>query len=251
MELCKLLRVSSDRFSTLIELLRMVSSVNADTTTESKNESKSFVYSKTTKTETVQHHADGDTVTNSTEVYYNKQEYKPIFSKQNSNFEAVNNVIDLGSPSPKKKASSSTTFKTPIRNHRDTYDFFGASYSPMGYDDVDEFEDDDHQPGTDSSGYFNYSTANNTRTSSLMSPSCSTTCFKNLKSPEFKQSTGRPSTSPGGKIDPNTFPVGQFIGKVVNHGTTGEFDGYKYPHSKIMLDVSKVVHFLYIKTFKC
>jgi len=229
--LCEALGISNDRLSTLIELWNIVSSSLSVGSIGRKSEAKTF--SCTANVDTT--NSGGIDVSVRLKVKSpSKPETnsRPIFRKHNSTFqEEDTDVIDLGSPSPVRQRDERWNFhRSPMKTPRvEKYDFFGANSSPSFEVYDEEAYDYPVEPESDN---FNYSSE---LSSSIYTSPQKRESLALLKKPSPLKLG---SVSPGGKIDPNKFPVGKFVGKVTNHGTTGEFDGFEYPHSKMMLNVS-------------
>lgn len=227
--LCSALGVSVERMMTLTELLNIVSSVSLGSVETTKNNCATFSCSANVDS--------GDSYGPINSISLRKvkpsissapkssEEKGPIFRFHNGiSSDAATEVIDLESPSPEPCASKKFQ---PSRDHI-KYDFFGSNSPPPFDDDYEDFNTEE----TETSEYFNSSPGIH----QLASPPRA-----NTQTHLMKQKPTTPirlgSTSPGGRINPNKFAVGKFVGKVTNHGTTGEFDGFSYPHSSMMLNV--------------
>lgn len=108
------------------------------------------------------------------------------------------------------------------------YDFFGND-APDD-DDFCEIDQDEYDaPPNDYSTL--YSSNNNNSTISDNSS------FR--KSPKKTHSPSKSivDISPSKFMDPGKLEIGRFVGNIRNDGVTGEFDGFNFGHSKIMLNV--------------
>jgi len=61
--------------------------------------------------------------------------------------------------------------------------------------------------------------------------------FHSSRSPVKKNIQSPAKNTPPLVASKESIEIGNFRGNIINHGTTGEFDGFKYAHSKIMLSV--------------
>jgi len=144
-------------------------------------------------------------------------------------------IIDItDTPSPKKItavikpnnciAGSSNAFPQ--------YDFFGNDAPDHSYD-IDETEED-----FTNLSYKNSFNVNNSYMSNdpyHVSPK------------KEKILSTCPFRSPSKFMDSGKLEAGQFVGNVANDGITGEFDGFNYGHSKIMINVSVNYYVFYME----
>ncbi len=240
--LCDVLKISPERLLTLVELLKMCgASLNCAVKPKHKPESNLSSYNTNVDTGEV-----GDMGSSSSRFQFGRsivtkrQENDSVIRRLpfSSTNEDQHDVINLEeSPPPKGLFDSpKRKFKTPVsKNQVEAYDFFGTGSSPSFV--CDEDDEEDCYPNTDSDYLESSSNSGQAQSNVPLS----------FASPVRKSQPGTSkgvtplrlgSASPGGKIDPNKFPVGKFTGNVVNDGTSGEFDGFRYAHSKMMLTVN-------------
>lgn len=241
--LCGFLKISPDRLLTLVELLKMCgSSLNCVVKPKHNPGSNFSSYNANIDTDEIE-----DAGSSSSRFQFGKssvtkrQENDSVIRRLpfSSTNEEEHDVINLESPPPKGLFDNYRQFKTPVSknlNKVEAYDFFGAASSPSFFRDEDD--EDDCYPTTDSD-YLESSSNSGQQVQSSV-PSFASPMRKSQPGTSKSVTPVRlGSASPGGKIDPNKFHVGKFTGNVVNDGTSGEFDGFRYAHSKMMLTVTQ------------
>ena len=171
----------------------------------------------------------------------------------NSESEMIDLETRIPSASPGKQPSAfRSTASSSSPNAPPMDDFCDSLSPPFSCDDDDDDGGDDNnenEPSTEYSDEYFKSAAPRNKPLPLMSPPKPRFATPSPKSKtqvkvglKLKSPLGNvnENTPHGGKVNPNALAIGKFIGNVTNHGTTGEFDGFKYAHSSMMLNVSRI-----------